>query len=524
MDTLVTIIALLGGTAVVVGVAERIHLPYPVLMLIAAAGVSLMPWVPALVIDPELILPLFLPPLLYATAQRTSWSVFRTRWRSLVLLAVALVVVTVTAAAGVSLLMVQGMTAAAAIALGAVVAPPDPIAVESVSSKVGMPRRLTSVLQTEGLFNDAMAIVIFQAAINAVVAKQGVGWQVVPAFVVGAVIAGTLGFAAAWFVGWLTALLPNLVARSAITAVAPFAVYLVAEKVHASGVVAVVVMTVELGRRSRPQDSAERLARQSFWGIVELLMTGLAFGLMGMELEVILTDESIEIVPMLPTVAAVCVAVIVVRFLWMLAIRLLGGTEQRTAVPGTHREVLVLTWCGMRGLATMALALSLPQTDGAGDPFPARAFIIVTAAGVLVTTLVIPGLTLPSLMRVLRLPRDPQGERRRDRALAKRARDASLRALERAPEWASMPEPMRNTLRRRIGGLQQLLSRDDADLDPEAQARIHESLTVAERIMRAALDAGREEILRARREVGVDPEAADRVLHRLDLRTVMLDR
>lgn len=524
MDTLVEIIALLGGTAVVVGIAERVHLPYPVLMLIAAAGVSLMPWVPTLVIAPELILPLFLPPLLFATAQRTSWSVFRLRWRSLVLLAVALVVVTVAVAAGVSLLMVQGMTTAAAVALGAIVAPPDPIAVESVSSKVGMPRRLTTVLQTEGLFNDAMAIVIFQAAIGAAVARQGVGWGVVPTFFVGAAIAVAIGFATAWLVGWLTDLLSNLVARSAITVVAPFAVYLIADELHASGVVAVVVTAVELGRRSRPQDSAERLARQAFWGIVELLVTGLAFGLMGMELEVILTDDRISIVPMLPAVAAICATVIVVRFLWMLAIRVLGGTEQRSAVPGTYKEVLVLTWCGMRGLATMALALSLPVQDAAGDPFPQRAFIIVTAVGVLFTTLVVPGLTLPVLMRVLQLPRDPQAARRRDRALAKRAQEASLKALEESPEWGHLSESTRNSLRRRIGGLQRLLTRDDSDLDPQAQARIHDSLAAVQRIQRRALDAGREEILLARREAGVDPEVADRVLHRLDLRTVMLDR
>ncbi|MGN6754040.1 MAG: Na+/H+ antiporter [Intrasporangium sp.] len=523
MDNLVEIIALLGGTAVVVGIAERVRLPYPVLMLIAAAGVSLTPWVHSLVIDPELILPLFLPPLLFATAQRTSWSVFRIRWRSLVLLAVALVLVTVAVAAGVSLLMVQGLTVAAAVALGAIVAPPDPVAVESVSSKVGMPRRLTTVLQTEGLFNDAVAIVIFQTAVSAVVANHGVGWRIVPAFLGGAVVAAGLGFAMAWLVGWLTALLPNLVARSSITVVAPFAVYLMADRLHGSGVVAVVVTAVELGRRSRPQDSAERLARQAFWGIVELLVTGLAFGLMGMELEVILTDDRIDIIPMLPAVAAVCAAVIVVRFLWMLGIQLIGGTEERTPVPGTFKETLVLSWCGMRGLATMALALSLPETDGAGAPFPARAFIIVTAIGVLITTLVVPGLTLPALMRVLKLPRDPQARRQRDRALAKRAQEASLKALEESPEWAELPEQTRNSLRRRIGGLQRMLSRD-TELDPKAQAHIQEQLAAVQRIQRRALDAGREEILRARREADVDPQVADRVLHRLDLRTVMLDR
>ncbi|EWT05629.1 sodium:proton antiporter [Intrasporangium chromatireducens Q5-1] len=523
MDNLVEIIVLLGGTAVIVGIAERVRLPYPVLMLIAAAGVSLIPSVPSLVIPPELILPLFLPPLLFATAMRTSWSVFRVRWRSLVLLAFALVVVTAAVAAGISLAMTQTITVAGAVALGAIVAPPDPVAVESVSSKVGMPRRLTTVLQTEGLFNDAVAIVIFQAAVSAVVAGQSVGWLIVPQFLGGAALAAGLGFAMAWLVGWLTALLPNLVARSSITVVAPFAVYLIADELHASGVVAVVVTALELGRRSRPQDYAERLARQAFWGIVELLVTGLAFGLMGMELELILTDDRIDIVPMLPAVVAVCTAVVVVRLLWMLGIQLMGGTENRTPVPGSFKETLVLSWCGMRGLATMALALSLPVDVSAGTPFPGRAFIIVTALGVLISTLVVPGLTLPLLMRLLQLPRDPHAGRRRDRALAKRAQEASLKALEEAPEWDDLPDEARKSLRRRILGLERMLSRD-AERDPQAQAHIQEQLAAVQRIQRRALNAGREEILRARREPGVDPMVADRVLHRLDLRTVMLDR
>ena len=201
MLTLVEIVALLGASAIIVGLAERVHLPYPVLMLIAAAAASFLPFVPPLEIDPELILPLFLPPLLFATAQRTSWSVFRIRWRSLVLLAVALVAVTAAAAAGISYAMMPMLTLPAAIALGALVAPPDPVAVDSVSSKVGMPRRLRAVLQTEGLFNDAIAIVIFQAAVSAVSAQGDVGWSIIPSFFLGAGAAVLIGLATAWLVG-----------------------------------------------------------------------------------------------------------------------------------------------------------------------------------------------------------------------------------------------------------------------------------------------------------------------------------
>ena len=161
MEFLMLLICLLFGTVLAAGVGERIRLPYPVLMLIFSALIAFLPIIPEVHINPELILPLFLPPLLYAAAQRSSWSVFRLRWRSLVLLAVALVAVTVAVVAGVSWAMIPALGLPAAIALGAIVAPPDPVAVEAVAGKVKMPRRLITVLQTEGLFNDAIAIVIF---------------------------------------------------------------------------------------------------------------------------------------------------------------------------------------------------------------------------------------------------------------------------------------------------------------------------------------------------------------------------
>ncbi|VXC69982.1 membrane hypothetical protein [Arthrobacter sp. 9V] len=155
MDQLALIVGLLLATVVAVGLGDRLRLPYPVLMLLLAVGLTFIPGFPEFEISPELILPIFLPPLLFATAQKSSWAVFRVRWRTLLLMAVALVVVSTAAVAGAAWLMVPGIGIPAAIALGAMVAPPDPVAVESVAGRVHMPRRLITVLQSEGLFNDA---------------------------------------------------------------------------------------------------------------------------------------------------------------------------------------------------------------------------------------------------------------------------------------------------------------------------------------------------------------------------------
>ena len=175
MDQLALIIGLLLATVVAVGLGDRLRLPYPVLMLILAASLTFIPGFPEMDISPELILPIFLPPLLFATAQRSSWAVFRVRWRTLIMLAVALVIVSTAAVAGAAWLMIPGIGIPAAIALGAMVAPPDPVAVESVAGRVHMPRRLITVLQSEGLFNDAAAIVIFQAAVAAAVSGSRIG-------------------------------------------------------------------------------------------------------------------------------------------------------------------------------------------------------------------------------------------------------------------------------------------------------------------------------------------------------------
>lgn len=522
MEFLLLLVGLLFGTVLVAGLGERIRLPYPILMLVFSAGAAFLPFIPEVHIDPELILPLFLPPLLYAAAQRSSWSIFRLRWRSLVLLAVLLVVATTAAVASVAWLMVPAMALPVAIALGAIVAPPDPVAVEAVAGKVKMRRRLLTVLQTEGLFNDAMAIVIFQAAVAAAMSGGEVGWDVVPKFLIGAAGAIVLGLGMAWLVGALNRFVPDLVARSATTLVAPYAVYLLAEEVHFSGVVAVVVTALELGRRARPQDSEERLTRTAFWDVVELLTTGVAFGLVGIEMRYIIDDEGANLLTFIPGIAAICATVVLVRFMWMMAMFKIGGAERKSKTPGSLKEVLVLSWCGMRGLATLALALALPGTMANGEPLQGRNFVIATACAVLVTTLVLPGLTLPALMRALKLPTDHAAEERRQRSLARRAEKVALETMKRSESAAKLPQKRRDALARRISSLHTILEAD-FEADPEKMLRLKQILTVMDDVQREALDAARSEMLKARNEPGNDPELVDRVLRRLDLRTVTLD-
>ncbi len=519
MEILVLVVGLMLAAVLLVGVGDRLTLPWPALMVVLGVVVAFVPGLPdRFDLEPDLILPLFLPPLLFATAQRTSWSLFRARWRSVVLLAVALVVVTVAATAGTAVALVPGIGVSAAIALGAMVAPPDPVAVEAVAGPVRMPRRLLSVLQSEGLFNDATALVVFQTAVVAAVSGSDVnGLVLVGTFLVGAVGAVALGWVASRLVRLVSAHVANPTGRSALTLVLPFAVYVGAEEIHASGVVAVVVAALELRSESGVDEAAERLVQRSFWDVVEMLVTGLAFGLIGLDLRQVGEDAGADLPHMLEHAAVVCAVVIAVRAVWMAgAWRTLRSSRDAERAPRTWGEAVVLTWCGMRGLATLALALSLPAA------MPARPELVVIAASVLVVTLVLPGFTLPVLVRVLGVAADADTEHAAERVIVRRVREAMAAAVrERLDE---VPDELGGPLMDRVDRLDALLRGETPSAEErEAFERARNSRAAFERVQSAALSAGRAAVLSARREPGVDPEAADRVLRRLDLRTVLLE-
>lgn len=524
MEFFLLVIALLFATILIVGVGERIKLPYPILMLIFAMLAGFLPFMPEMHIDPELILPIFLPPLLFATAQRSSWSVFRFRWKALIRLAVILIVVTAGAAAATAWVFAPITSIPLALALGAIVAPPDPVAVDAIAAKVKMPRRLTSLLETEGLFNDAMAIVLFQLAVQATVTDSSVGWEIIPQFLLGAAGAVVLGLAMGWLIGALNRFVPNLAARCAATLVAPYAVYMIAEELHISGVIAVVVTALEMVRRDRPQDSQERLTRHAFWEVLEMLATGLAFGLMGIEMNQVIQEEGKNLIGFIPGVMAICIVVVLVRGLWMFGSYYLPNRSNRK-IPAA-KDTLVLTWCGMRGLATLALALALPKFTADGSPIEARNFVVVTACMVLLSTLVVPGLTLPALMRVLKLRNNEQDTKRARRLLARRAEAVAIAALKENMELTELPENYQQAVRRRMNSLHTILAQDpdphDAISD-EKYTQIRAVIAKADSIQAIALEAARDELLKARREPNIDPHLVDEIVGRLDRRTATLD-
>ncbi|MCD2195914.1 Na+/H+ antiporter [Actinomycetospora endophytica] len=540
MAVLLVVVGAMLVAVLLAGAGDRLRLPWPVLLLLLGAAAAFVPGIEAPDIEPELILPLFLPPLLYATAQRTSWALFRLRWRTIAFLAIGLVVATVAAVAG-TLVALTGIGVAAALALGAAVAPPDPVAVEAVAGPLRVPRRLVATLQSEGLFNDATALVIFQTAVLAAQTQGDLGvLGGALRFVYGAAVAVAIGLAAAWLARLVLDRLTDVVASNGLTLVLPFAVYLAADALEASGVIAVVVAALQLRQHSDADASEARLTGSAFWNVVEMLVTGVAFALIGLELRAVIDQADRSLGTILAHAGIVCLVVIGVRLVWMMlaliTVRSGRPTPTERAVPATVGESLVLAWAGMRGLATLALALALPMTVDGGAPFPDRAELVIIACSVLVVTLVGPGLTLPVLIRALGLREDADVAGEAERRMAGRARRAALDELAAVDREAlgvddEQGEQILDELRTRFARVGAALSGDDAPRpdDPDGDrdddyrerlARLQRRREQWTRLQAVALAAARREVVAARSEPGTDPEVADRVLRRLDVRTL----
>lgn len=398
MDVLVVVVVLLLATVVLVSVGDRMNLPWPVLMTLVTGVVIVIPNMPSLDIEPEIILPIFLPPLLWAIGQRVSWGMLRRSWRSVLIYSLALTAVSAFVVGAATWVIVPGISIALALAIGAAVAPPDPVAVEAVAEPVGIPRRLVSNLQTEGIFNDAVSLVLFQVALAALeTGNDPQPLAMLSQFIYSAVVAVALGMVVGWAGSALRRTLVDSVGRNALTLVIPFGVYIIAEELHASGVVAVVIAAIHMASSAADLTAEERLSNAAFWNVLELLATGLAFGLIGLQAGELLYEAHRNVLVMIGHGIAISAAAILTRLLWLTVMWLWGRWRgSRRTTPRSFAEVLVMTWAGMRGLVTLALILALPEMPN--DLRTEAVFIVLT---VLFFTMVFPGLTLPLLVKKL---------------------------------------------------------------------------------------------------------------------------
>ncbi|WP_103529436.1 Na+/H+ antiporter [Streptomyces sp. SM12] len=523
MDQLTLLFALLLGAVVIVPLGERLSLPPPVLMTLFGAGLALLPFVPNVEIPPEYILPLVLPPLLYSAVQRTSWREFAANLRPIVLLAVALVFVTTAAVAAVAHAVVPGLPLAGAVALGALVAPPDPVAATAVAGKLGLPRRMVSILEGEGLFNDVTAITLYHVTIAAAVSGTFSVTVASAELVLSAAVAVAVGIVLGWATARMLPLLGDATLGTGLTLLVPFASYSIAEELLGSGVLAVLVTALFLTERATDADDViGRLTGQSFWAVVETLVTGVAFGLIGLEVHGVVVSAGGQWHTLLPAAGLVLATVILVRLLWLapavwLVRRLKRGGDRGEEIPIGWRETVVMWWAGMRGVASVALALAVPLTVDSGADFPARDAIVFVAFAVVLGTLVLQGLTLPWLVGRLDIGSDGTTERAQERALAIRVATACRTRVRELEAEGRISGEAAERMTHRAHEMAWWIAPELAD--EERREQITERLDRARELhsLRGELlSAARHAVVDARNEPGMTPEVADRVLRWLD--------
>jgi Na+/H+ antiporter len=524
---------LAGLAAVLVAhvVARRTGLPSAVLLVAAGGIYALLPG-PNLTLDPQVVLVVVLPPLLFAAALNSSLVALRGDAVTIGGLSIGLVLVTAVLVGLTLHAVVPDLPVAIAIALGAAIAPPDPVAALSVGRRSGLPARLITLVEGEGLLNDAVALTTLQVAVAVAV---GEGFSVRGAlakFVLSAVGGAVVGLVVALILGEGRKLLSDSLLENALSLATPFIAYLAAEELHVSGVLAVVIAGLWLGHRGPTLSSDSRLQTRPVWRLVEFLLEGFVFLLIGQQLPTIVRGLSAYPTSTIVKAALVSVGlVLVLRPVWLLfTVMLPHWIRSRRGLrpsrqPLSVRDLLALSWAGTRGVITLAAAFSLPLTLG-DHRFPSRDLLLFCAYLVVVVTLVGQGLTFGPLVRRLGFA-SPELEEALLRNQARLAAiEASLARLQELVAEGGQPEDTVTILRRmteirrkRYADRVALLSAVEDDVLPQDDRR-----DAASRLRRAMIDAERQSLLDWR-DSGRLPDTSLRVLQReLDHEESLLPR
>ncbi|MFC7974788.1 Na+/H+ antiporter [Streptomyces cinereoruber] len=520
MDAL-RLVALVAASAVIAGAARRTPVPAPLLLVAAGLAASYVPGVPDYTLDPHVVLPLILPPLLYTAAVESSYLDLRANVRPVALLSVGYVLFATVAVGWLAYVLVPDLPLTAALVLGAVIAPPDAVAATAIARKLGLPHRITTILQGESLVNDATAITAYRVALAAAVG-EGIGWAGgVGEFVLAAVGGVGVGLVLMVPIHWLRLHLRDSLLQNTLSLLIPFTAYAAAEEVGASGVLAVVVVGLFLGHRAWQVDFATRLQEEAVWKMVAFILESAVFALIGLQLPYVVQGLGRYGVGEAAGYAVgVFAAVVLVRFVWVYPATFLPrwlSARVREREPGVDwRAPLVVGWAGMRGVVSLAIAFSIPLAVD-GEEFPARNLVLFLTFTTVIGTLVVQGLTLPPLIRLLKLPgRDRYAETLAEaqaQSEASRAAEERLDALL-ADERNALPQPLADRLRtvldRRRNAVWERLGAVNETTGETADDTYR-------RLSREMIEAEREVFVRLRDERRIDDEMMRVLLRRLDL-------
>jgi monovalent cation/hydrogen antiporter len=403
------VILLLGVVLALTTIAQKMVVPYPILLVIGGLLLGLLPGLPTVVLSPDLVFLVFLPPILWAAAYFTSWREFRENMRPISLLAVGLVLATTAAVAFVARMLLPGMGWAEAIALGAIVSPPDAVSATAIAKRLRVPRRVVTILEGESLVNDATALVLYRAAVGVAVGGSFTLGQTLLQFVFAAFAGVAIGILVGMVVRWALCVAGDSFTEIAITLLAPYVAWVLGELTHASAVLACVAGGLHVRQHfSTEVSAATRLQARAVWDLLIFVLNGFIFILIGLQLGAL--RQAIpegQVGSLVMTGALISLTAILVRLGWVPLAALIPrwlskSIRTRDPLP-PWPNLFIIAWTGMRGIVTLAAALALPVATAAGAPFPFRAEIILISFSVILATLVVQGLSLTPVIQALRL-------------------------------------------------------------------------------------------------------------------------
>jgi Na+/H+ antiporter len=516
MQSAQLVLALLIAVAALVTIARRLGIAYPIFLVIGGLLLGVVPGTPRVEIDPDRIFLFVLPPLLYIAAFFTPLRSLRANLGVIGSLAVGLVVASAFAAAAVAHAMIPGIPWAVALALGAIVAPPDEIAATAIATGLAVPRRIVTILEGESLLNDATALTIYSIAIAVAVGGSFKPSASAVTFA-GALLGGiAIGLLVGWIVAQVRARIEDTPVEITISLLTPYAAFLPAQQLGVSGVIATVAAGLYLGRRgSRIMGPDARLTGRAVWQTITFLLNGAIFIITGLEMPLLM--RALAPAPAIRLVGigvVVSLVLVVVRALWIFATEFLTPLARgEPRPPRWLARALVLSWAGMRGVVSLAVALALPLTLPASSSFPAREAVLIVTLTVIVFTLLGQGLTLPWLIRRLRLgTADPELHEEKTNARQQMIEAASRRIDQLYQVWPGH-RPLLARLRDRYQHRSEHVERQR---DAGAGAEDREIIEHRE-IQRTVIDAEREALLRLRAEGAIDDDVLRALERELDL-------
>jgi len=525
MHNFETVLTLLVGVTLLALMARRFQLPTPALLVVGGLLVAVVPGLPTVQFDPQLVFLIFVPPLLYRASLLASYRDVRANFRPILSLGVGHVVFATIVIAWVARNAIPGLPWASAFALGAVVSPPDVAAATAFLRRLPMPRRVVTILEGESMINDAAAIVAYRVAVAAAVTGAFSLMGAAGRFVV----VGTGGVLVGLAVGWLLAAVRRRIhdpeVENTISLLSGYAAYLPAEHFGVSGILAVVAMGIYLGRVGPRFVAADtRVQNAGMWDVVVFVLEGLIFILTGLALRAIVEGlTGAAALELARAAVLVSLAVVIARLLWVYFagnFRWLLGPRLRPREPRPRWQVLtVVGWAGLRGGDTLILAAAIPTVTAAGTPFPGRDAIIALSYGVILVTLLGQGFTLAPLMRRLGVRETGEEEEREEIAARLRASEAALARLE---ELASEPwmhqGALSHTRDRYRLRTRHLRGHADGVLETPIEAKSIAHL----RLARELLAAERQELLRMRDNGAISDAVMRRVQQELDYEELLL--